>query len=182
MSRIVTPATVEAAPAGSQPLLNAVKAKFGSVPNLFRLVGASPAVLEGYVGFNGGLQKGTLTAATRERIALAVANINRCTYCNNAHTVLGKLAKLTDGEIEAARLGSSSDPKADAAVKFAALVARNRGQVTDSDVAAVKNAGYSEAELIEIVGHVALNVFTNYVNETFKTEIDFPAATLAKAA
>jgi len=182
MSRITTPASIEAAPAGSQPLLTAVKAQFGSVPNLFRLVGNSPAALEGFLGLNGALQKGTLDAGTRERIALAVANVNRCGYCNSAHTTLGKLAKLTDDEIAAARLGTSADPKANAAVKFATLVAKNRGQVSTADIAEVKVAGYSEAELVEIVAHVALNVLTNYVNEVFKTEIDFPVAELAQAA
>lgn len=182
-SRIETPASVAASPEKSQPLLNAVKAQIGSVPNLFRIVGNSPAALEAYLGFSGGLGKGALPAATRERIALAVAEINGCGYCLSAHTYLGKnVAKLDDAEITANRSGASNDLKADAAVRFAAKVARDRGQVSDADVAAVKAAGYSDAELVEIVGHVALNVFTNYVNETFKTEIDFPVVAARKAA
>lgn len=182
-SRIATPADVAAAPEKSQPLLNAVNAQLGVVPNMFRLVGNSPAALEGFLGFSGGLGKGKLPAATRERIALAVAEINSCGYCLSAHTYLGKnLAKLDDAEITANRSGASNDIKADAAVRFAANIARNRGQVSAADVAAVKAAGYSDAELVEIVGHVALNVFTNYTNEVFKTEIDFPVVAARKAA
>src|SRR5664279_4221420 len=144
MSRLPTPATIDAAPAVSQPMLEAVKKQFGMVPNLFRLVSTSPAALEGYLGLSGALAKGTLPAQTRERIALAVAEINGCDYCLSAHSYLGKnLAKLDDGEITANRSGTSNDPKAAAAVQFAAKVARERGHVGDEDVRAVKAAGYN---------------------------------------
>ncbi len=183
MSRIPTPATITDAPAASQPLLEAVKKQIGSVPNLFRLVANSPAALEGYLGLNGALGKGSLPAPTRERIALAVGQINDCGYCLAAHTYMGKnLAKLDDAEIAANRSGKSKDAKADAAVHFAALVATNRGQVSDADLAAVKAAGYSDAQAVEIVAHVALNVLTNYINEVFKTEVDFPVVAVKQAA
>jgi uncharacterized peroxidase-related enzyme len=152
------------------------------VPNLFRLVSNSPAALEGYLGLNGALGKGELEAATRERIALAVAEVNGCDYCLSAHSYLSKnLAKLTEAEIAANRDGSSTDSKADAAVRFAVKLVKTRGHVSDPDVQAVKNAGYNDAQVIEIVLHVALNTLTNYVNEVAKTEIDFPVVT-AKAA
>jgi len=182
-SRIATPATIEEAPAAAQPLLNAVKAQLGSVPNLFRLVANSPAALEGYLGLNAALGKGQLPAATRERIAIAIAEINGCDYCLSAHTYLGHaLAKLDAAEIAANRDGTSTDPKADAAVRFAASVARQRGHVEASEVAAVKSAGYDDSQVIEIVLHVALNTWTNYINEVAKTEIDFPIVTTRKAA
>ena len=175
MSRIPIPATIADAPAPAQPLLEAVKKQLGVVPNLFRLVANSPAALEGYLGLSSALAKGKLPAATRERIALAVAGINGCGYCLSAHTYLGKnLAKLDDAEITANRNGASNDPKADAAVRFAAKVATARGHVSDEDVRAVKLAGYDDAQVIEIVQHVALNTWTNYINEVAKTEIDFP--------
>jgi uncharacterized peroxidase-related enzyme len=181
--RIATPATIEDAPAKAQPLLAAVKAQLGSVPNMFRLIATSPAALEGYLGMSGALGKGTLPAATRERIALAVAEVNGCDYCLSAHTYLGKnLARLDDAEITANRNGGSNDPKADAAVRFAATIARSRGQISNADFAAVKLAGYSDAQLIEIVQHVALNVWTNYFNNIFKTDIDFPVVTARQAA
>ncbi len=183
MSRIPTPATIESAPLASQPMLEAVKKQLGSVPNLFRLVATSPAALEGYLAMSGALGKGALPAATRERIALAVAEINGCGYCLAAHSYLGKnLAKLDDAEIEANRGGSSNDAKADAAVRFAAKVTRERGHVSAEDLLTVKNAGYTDAQIVEIVQHVALNTWTNYINEVAKTVIDFPETTPLRQA
>ena len=175
VSRIPTPATIDAAPAASRTLLENVKKQLGVVPNLFRLVSNSPAALESYLGLSGALNKGALPAATRERIALAVAEINGCNYCLSAHTYLGKsLAKLDDAEISANRNGTSNDPKADAALRFAAKVVRERGHVSDDDLRAVKSAGYDDAQVIEIVLHVALNTWTNYINVVGATDIDFP--------
>ena len=183
MSRLATPASIEAAPLAAQPLLEAVKKQLGIVPNLFRLVSNSPAALEGYLGLSGALGKGSLPAPTRERIALAVAEINGCDYCLSAHTYIGKnMAKLDDTEITANRSGASNDPKADAAMRFAAKVVRERGHVNDDDVRAVKLAGYDDAQIIEIVLHVALNTWTNYINNVAQTVIDFPVVTARKAA
>lgn len=183
MSRLHTPASIVESPEAAQPLLNAVKKQLGTAFNLFRVVANSPAALEGYLGLNGALGKGALNPQTRERIALAIAEINGCNYCLSAHSFIGKnMARLDDAEIAQNRAGSSSDPKADAAVRFAATVARERGHVTDADLQAVKAAGYSDGEVIEIVLHVALNTLTNYVNEVAKTDIDFPLVTARSAA
>jgi uncharacterized peroxidase-related enzyme len=177
MSRIATPASIAAAPAAAQPMLEAVNKQLGMVPNLFRLIANSPAALEGYLGLSGALGKGTLPAKTRERLALAVAEINRCGYCLAAHSYLGKnLAKLDDAEILANRKGGSNDAKADAAVRFAVQVTQARGHVRDADVQMIKAAGYDDAQIVEIVVYVALNTLTNYINEVGQTEIDFPAA------
>ena len=176
MSRLTTPASIDAAPASVRSLLEAVHKQIGSVPNLFRLVANSPAALEGYLGMSGALAKGSLPAQTRERVALAVAQINDCGYCLSAHSYLGKnLAKLSEAEIAANRHGGSLDPKADAAVRFAIAVTEARGRAADADLAAVRAAGWSDAEILEIVAHVALNTLTNYVNEVARTEVDFPA-------
>lgn len=183
MSRIHTFPSTESAPAAAQPLLEAANKQLGSVPNLFRVIANSPAALEGYFSLNGALGKGTLDARTRERIALAVAEANDCGYCLSAHTYLGKnLAKLDDAEITANRNGSSNDPKAAAAVRFAVTIVSRRGHVSDDDLAAVKRAGFDDAQIIEIVAHVALNTLTNYVNEVAKTVIDFPVVSLRSAA
>lgn len=177
MSRITIPATIADAPEAARPLLENVKSQLGSVPNLFRLVAHSPAALEGYLGLSGALGKGRLPAATRERIALAIAEINGCGYCLSAHSYLAaNLVKLPPEEIAANRRGRSSDPKADAAVVFAVKVAEARGHIADADLAAVRAAGYDDAEVIEIVQNVALNIWTNYMNEVAKTDIDFPVA------
>jgi uncharacterized peroxidase-related enzyme len=183
MRRIATPVTIEASPAASQPLLEGVKKQLGSVPNLFRTVANSPAALQGYLGLSAALGKGKLSAATRERIALAVAEINGCGYCLSAHSYIAKnLAKLDEGEIAANRRASSRDAKAEAALRFAARVVEARGHVTDADIAMVKGAGYDDAEVVEIVAHVALNTLTNYVNEVARTDIDFPVVTAKRDA
>lgn len=183
MSRITIPSTAEAAPIASQPLLSAVKSMLGSVPNLFRLVANSPAALEGYLGLNGALAKGALDARTRERIALAVAQENGCGYCLAAHTYLGKsMAKLDLAEMTANRKGGSNDPRAAAAVHFAVAVTRARGHVSGTELDAVKLAGYTEGEIVEIVLHVALNTLTNYVNSVADTDIDFPVVPTSLAA
>jgi len=183
MPRLPTPATIDQAPLASRPLLDGVKKQLGTVPNMFRLIATSPAALEGYLSLSGALNKGALPAATRERIALAIAEVNGCGYCLSAHTYVGEtFAKLDDDEILANRRGTSKDAKADAAVHFAAKVARERGHVGESDVRAVKAAGYDDAQVLEIVLHVVLNTLTNYVNEVAKTEIDFPAVDLRLAS
>ena len=183
MSRLPTPATIDAAPLASRPMLEAVKKQLGVAPNLFRLVANSPAALEGYLALSGALSKGALPAPTRERIALAVADFNGCSYCLSAHTYLGKtLAKLDDAEMTANRAGRSNDSKADAAVRFAWKVTSARGHVSDEDLRAVKAAGYDDAQVIEIVQHVALNTWTNYINSVAGTDIDFPVVPARRAA
>lgn len=181
MSRLTIP-TRDEAPAASQPLLDGVYKALGVVPNFFRVVSQSPATLQGLLGLSGALSK-ALDVKTRERIALAVAEVNGCDYCLSAHSYVGlNLAKITPEDVELSRQGSSTDPKAAAAVQFAAKVAQARGKVSDADIEAVKAAGYSEAEIVEIVGVVAENVFTNFVNNVARTDIDFPAVRAAQAA
>ena len=183
MTRLHTPATVADAPPTSRPLLEAVNKQLGVVPNLFRLVANSPAALEGYLGMSGALGKGALPAATRERIALAVAQVNGCGYCLSAHTYLAThMARLDATEILANRHGGSTDPKADAAVRFAVQVAQQRGHVSADEVRDVKLAGHDDAQVVEIVQHVALNTWTNYINEVAQTEIDFPVVSVAEVA
>lgn len=182
MSRISIPASIDAAPQASQPLLQAVKKQLGSIPNMFRLVAHSPAALEGYLGMSAALNKGTLSELTRERIALAVAAINGCSYCQSAHAYIGKhVAKLDETEIAANLSGSSNDAKAAVAVGFAVKVVQQRGHISDADLQSVRDAGYSDAEVVEIVQHVALNTWTNYINEVARTVVDFPVMDLRKA-
>lgn len=183
MSRIQIPADIAAAPEAARPLLKVVSSQLGAVPNMFRLIALSPQTLEGFLGLSGALGKGGLSVATRNRIALAVAEINGCSYCLSAHSYLGKkLAKLDDSEMAANRSGTSHDQKADAAVRFAAKLVHQRGHVGEADVSAVKAAGYTDAEVLEIVAHVALNTFTNYLNEGLKTDVDFPVINPGDAA
>jgi uncharacterized peroxidase-related enzyme len=180
MSRISIPA-LDAAPEASKPTLDAVHKQLGVVPNLFRLIGNSPIALTGFASFQGALSK-TFDVKTRERIALAVAQVNGCDYCLSAHTYLGlNLAKISPEEIALNRKGESGDAKANAAVQFATKVAKERGHVSDGDIKAVRDAGFTDAQVVEIVALVAENSFTNYLNEVAKTEIDFPVVRAAEA-
>ncbi|HTU27487.1 MAG TPA: peroxidase-related enzyme [Pirellulales bacterium] len=146
----------------------------GMVPNSFKAMANSPAVLQGYVGFSSAMNSAKLSPAIREEIALLVAEQNRCDYCLSAHSALSKLAGLNQNQIDAARNAESDDPRARAALAFAKAVLSTAGGVTDADVEAVRRAGFSDAELAEIVAAVAINVLTNLFNRTFQVDIDFP--------
>lgn len=165
----------------AKELLNAVQAKLGITPNMMKTMAQSPAVLEAYLNFGKALDT-TLDAKLREQIALVSAEQNGCGYCASAHTAIGKMVGLTEESIMAAREAKADDEKIDAALKFARAVVEKRGKVSDAEMDAVKNAGFSNGKIAEIVANVALNVFTNYFNEVAKTEIDFPKVELfAKA-
>jgi uncharacterized peroxidase-related enzyme len=174
MSRIPIP-TLEQAPSGSKSMLAKLGNQLGTVPNLYRIVATSPSALEAVLNFHTALSKGALDTLIGERIALAVAEANNCDYCLSAqiHRVR-KGAMLDDAEITANRNGASNDIKADVAVRFAAKLTRERGKVGDADILAVQGAGYSNAEIVEIVAHVAFNSFTNTITTALKTDIDFP--------
>ena len=181
MSRLAAPARDDV-PEASKPILDAVHKQLGVVPNMFRLIAASPAALQGFTANNGALAK-TLDVKTRERIALAVAQVNGCDYCLSAHSYLGlNLAKITPEEIALNRKGDSGDAKADAAVRFAAKVVRERGQVSDGDIKAVRDAGFSDGQIVEIIAVSAENIFTNLLNVVAQTDIDFPVVHAAEAA
>jgi len=164
----------ESATGKAKELLTAVKAKMGMVPNIMKVMVNSPSVLEAYLGINGALSAGVLPPKVRESIALAVAEKNRCQYCLSAHTMIGKKAGLSNDEVLESRRGSLNDPKSNAAVRFAVAIVEKKGLVSDADIQAARKAGVSEAELVEIVAHVAQNIFTNYINHVADTEIDFP--------
>jgi uncharacterized peroxidase-related enzyme len=174
MSRLTIPAVTDV-PAASKPLLDAVHKQLGVVPNLMKLLGHSPAALEGYLALSGALAKGALDAKLRESLALAVAEYNGCDYCLAAHSYIGKnLVKLSDDEIGQARDGRAMTPRNAAALRFAQRVAAERGKVSDNDLASLRSAGFSDAETLEVVLNVALNVLTNYVNNVARTDVDFP--------
>jgi uncharacterized peroxidase-related enzyme len=172
----ITPVNPQAVLGRAKELLDAVKAKLGLVPNMTRSMAVSPPVLEAYLGFIGALGHGVLPARVREQLALNIGEANDCDYCVSAHCVLGKGAGLNDQDILASRQGASTDPKEDVLLRFARTVLEKRGVVTEADIAAVREAGYGDAEIAEVVAHVGLNVFTNYFNHVAGTVIDFPKA------
>jgi uncharacterized peroxidase-related enzyme len=160
-------------------LFTAIQGKLGVVPNMMRTMGNSPAFLESYLNLSGALGGGTLGAKTGELIALAVAESNACDYCLAAHTYIGaNLVHIDATTLTAARDGNASDPKTDAILKFSKILVTKKGLVSDEDVATLRKSGVTEGEIGEIVGHVALNILTNYFNNTAKTDNDFPAVTV----
>jgi uncharacterized peroxidase-related enzyme len=181
MTRI-QPINYEQSTGKTKELLDAVKAKLGITPNMMKTMAQSPAVLEAYLNFSGALGGGNLSARLREQIALISAEINGCGYCASAHTAIGKMVGLDEDSILAARNGNADDAKTDAALKFARDVIVKRGEVSDADLQAVKDAGFSDGEVGEIVANVALNIFTNYFNEIARTDIDFPKVRLGAIA
>ena len=181
MSRLTVPARNDV-PEASKPILDAVHKQLGVVPNMFRLIATSPAVLQGFATNNGALTK-TLDVKTRERIALAVAQVNGCDYCLSAHSYLGlNLAKISPEEVALNRKGASGDTKANAAVHFAVKVVRERGHVGGADIQAVRDAGFSDSQIVEIIAVVAENIFTNLLNVVAETDIDFPVVQADVAA
>jgi uncharacterized peroxidase-related enzyme len=167
--------TPDQATGKTKELFTAIEGKLGMVPNMMRTMGNSPAFLEGYLNLSAALGAGTLGAKTGELIALTVAENNSCDYCLSAHTYIGaNLVKIDAESIEAARKGNATNSKTDAILKFAKILVNKRGLVNDADVNDVKKAGATEGEVGEIIGHVALNILTNYFNNTAQTEVDFP--------
>jgi uncharacterized peroxidase-related enzyme len=160
----------------ARELLDAVNAKLGLIPNMTRAMAVSPSVLEAFLGFSGALAHGTLPAQIREQLALDVGEANDCEYCVSAHCALGKRAGLTEQEVLASRQGESADPKTDVLLRFARKLVADRGLVDDADIAAVREAGFGNAEIAEVVAHVGLNTFTNYFNHVAGTTLDFPKA------
>jgi uncharacterized peroxidase-related enzyme len=155
-------------------LLEGVRSKLGMVPNLFRVLANSPDALDGYLKLSGALSAGILDNKVREQIALAVAEINKCDYCLSAHTALGGLVGLSDDDILKARRSSSSDLRTDAILKLARAIVIQRGEISNTDFESARAASLSDAEIVEIVLNVTVNILTNYINHVAQTVIDFP--------
>lgn len=174
MSRI--PALDPASATGHvKEMLDGLHKRLGVTPNLFRVAAQSPATLDALVGLVGSIAKGKLNARSREAVAIAVSNFNGCDYCLSAHTALGRGAGLREDALAKARDAVADDPKLGATLRFARLVAEQRGHVAASDLEAVRTAGANDAEILEIVMNVAAATFTNYLNVVAQTDLDFPA-------
>lgn len=166
--------SVESATGSNKDIFAALQKGLGMVPNMAKVMANSPAVLQSWVQFNGALGTARLSAQIREQIALLTAESNACTYCLSAHSALGKMVGLNQAQIDGARHRQSSDPRTLAALTFAQAVIESRGGVAESDIHAVRTAGFSDAEIAEIVAAVALNFFTNFFNRAFDVDVDFP--------
>lgn len=175
MARIESVVPETAGPETRQ-ILELVNRKLGTVPNVIATMANSAAVANAYLGFSQALSDGLLPARLREQIALLAGEHNGCNYCLAAHTALAKGVGLKETETLEARLGQSRDRKEQAALAFAGKILDKRGRVSDSDIRAVREAGFNSGEIVEIIANVVLNILTNYVNLVADTEIDFPFA------
>lgn len=173
---ILDPAAAEGQ---ARELFNVIKSKFGMVPNDLKTMGQAPAVLDGYLSLNSSLAKGNLTKAQREQIALAVSQENGCEYCLAVHSLTAKLAGLTPDQVAAARRGKSTDRKAQAVLNLAHNILQRHGKVSDSQLAEARAAGLTDAEVVEVVGNVAVMTLTNFLNNVAQPDIDFPRVALS---
>lgn len=164
----------EEATGKTKSLFDNVQTRMGMVPNIVRTIGNSPAALEGYLNFNSALAGGVLPAKLREQIALTVSQINGCNYCIAAHCAIGQSLGLSEEELADGLRGSSPVSKIESALRFARQVVENRGGVSDDNVQALRNAGYSDEEIMEIIANIAINIFRNYANKVAGTTVDFP--------
>jgi uncharacterized peroxidase-related enzyme len=170
--------TQETATTDQKALLAAIQQKMGMVPNFLGVLAQSPDALRAFLGFHEIAEAGQLDPQTRERIALAIAQENSCEYCLSAHTAIGFKAGLSKSEISANRAGASEDAKAAAALAFAQALNAHAGDVTQAEFDAVRDAGHSDAEIVEIIAHVGMNILTNLIGKATQVDIDFPKVTM----
>ena len=166
----------DAANGTTRELLDTTRRQLGRVPNLYAAMANSPTALASYLAFRGELQHGVLDTKTRERIALLVAELNDCDYCVAAHTFRGGKIGITSQDLLDTRRVHSDDVKTQAALRFVAAVTERRDAEVQATRDAALHAGWTEAEIGEMVGHVALNVFSNVFKQVAQPPLDFPAA------
>jgi uncharacterized peroxidase-related enzyme len=174
MARLKTTAVKEATGQTKQ-LYEALQKKLGKIPNIFLTMGSNPAVLEGYLAIGKSLEQGKLSAAEREAVALATSQFNNCHYCLSAHTYLGKAAGLKEEEMLRIRQNTGTQKPAQLG-RFARQVLEKKGFVSESELQAARQAGYTDEQLMEAVLVIAQTVFTNFFNHVNDTQLDFPAA------
>nr|WP_299503042.1 peroxidase-related enzyme [uncultured Rhizobium sp.] len=162
--------------------LTQIKGAFGMVPNMFKAAANSPAALTSLWGAFGALGSGRLGAKLGEQLAVAIADRNNCNYCLAAHTGLGRKAGATAQEMAEAQVGRSTDPRTAAALAFAIAVVDKRAGIDTAEVNALRSAGFDDEDVVEIVAHIALNLFTNYLNVALDVPVDFPGVKLTRAA
>jgi len=162
----------------AKTLFEDVHKKMGVVPNLFRVLGHAPAALQGYLSFYATLADGSFSPTLREQIALTVAETNHCAYCLSAHSFLAGKLGLTQQDLADARVATAVDPRADAILKLAHSIVVQRGELGEAGLEQARHAGLTDGEIVETIAHVALNIFSNYINHAAGTVPDFPEVTL----
>ena len=170
--------TLDSAPENSRDQLKVLEAKYGKVLNIHGEMAHSPVVLQSYVALQSVIADySTFDPRTREAIALAVGNVDDCSYCQSAHTGGGKAAGLSDDEMIEIRRGTVSfDAELAALLSLAREYTRDVGNVSDATWQAALEAGWTDEQLTELSAHVTLNLLTNYFNHFVQTDLDIPAA------
>lgn len=166
--------TIQSAPAGSRRLLEGIERSFGFIPNLFGVFAESPAALGGALAIYEAFSKSTLSAAEQQLVMLAVSEANDCEYCVAAHSTIAKrMVKVDPALIEATRRREPlAVAKLDALVTFTRRVVEQRGIVADVDVAAFLEAGYTKAQVVEVLLGVGMKTFNNYVDHIAHTPLN----------
>lgn len=162
--------------------LDTCRTMFGGTPNVFTTAANSPVAFGALLSLFANVGKSSFGARVGELIAIAVAQSNTCGYCLSAHSAIGASLGLTPAALAAARSAESTDGHTAAALKLAVAVNEWRGHVDNAAIASARAAGITDAQIVEIIAHVALNVFTNYLNSVAETTIDFPEVRIASAA
>jgi uncharacterized peroxidase-related enzyme len=169
--QMIHPVKTASVSVATERLLNAATAERGVLTNMIRTLAQSPRALEGYLQFRSALSDGTLSPQIREQIALAIAQTNLCEYSLAEHVHFAAKFGLKKDEILASRDAQAKDNKTDVILKFARDLARGKGACPLTEL---REMGCSDAEIIDVIAQVALNVFENYLNEVAQTELDFP--------
>jgi uncharacterized peroxidase-related enzyme len=163
--------------AWTRKLFGKVEGSLGLVPNMFKCMGNSDVALDGFLNFNAGLGGGKLGGKNSKMITLATSELNRCGYCASAHTQMAKNAELlTDEECLNARRGQGTDEKSQAMLDFVKKVHETKGKVSDEDIHSLRQKGFTDGEIVEILGTMVLITFANYVSNVAQPELDFPRA------
>lgn len=176
MSRLSVP-NLETVAGPSGQIYAQIKRAIGSVPNTFAAIAAhGPAALKAVLAADTVLAAGSLTKRDQEVIKLVISEAAGCDYCVAAHNHLAKLAGVKLEELKRIReRRATGDEKQDALIRFVRKLAQSSGTISEGDFAAIKAAGYSDAQLVEISLAFATTVFTNVFNRINDTEIDFPS-------
>ncbi|OFW98725.1 MAG: hypothetical protein A3E78_12870 [Alphaproteobacteria bacterium RIFCSPHIGHO2_12_FULL_63_12] len=165
MQSRVTLLTIDDAPPGMRSALEELQARFGELPPCVRAAANSPRALDGLLALSGSLGWGRIEEDLADRIAIAVAVVNDCTHLEDMHRcALRRNCEVSEDEIARARAGHSVNPRYDAALQFAVEIAHARGRVSDDSFRAIRSAGFTDEEIIEIISHVALQTFGNYLD------------------
>ena len=179
MSRIIPVADATATPSEVEAIAE-IRAAWGGVPQLGYVFARSPALTRAMLAFGDALGHGSFSAPVAEQIAIAVANENRCPYCIAAHTAAGRARGLDERALSDARRGSASDAKLAAALSFVQNLVRERGHISDTQLEAMRAVGWTDGDLVELVGHTIANTLTNYMHHLSKVPIDFPPVEFAE--